>query len=54
MDPLRYPIVERDVHEAPVKNFPYCIYYRIRKNLLIVIAVYHQARDPLGWQQRLE
>jgi plasmid stabilization system protein ParE len=50
--PDRYPFAEGDVREAPVSGFPYCVYYRVRSNRLVVLAVYHQSRDPLGWQGR--
>ena len=44
--PKRYPIVERDVRQAPVDRFPFCIYYRIRSGRIVVISVFHQSRDP--------
>ena len=50
--PRRYPIVERDIREANVDRFPYCIYYRIRPNHIEVLAVFHQSRDPREWQSR--
>jgi toxin ParE1/3/4 len=51
-DPHRYPVADGDVREAAVPDFPYCVYYRCRKPFLIVVAVYHQFRDPSGWQGR--
>ncbi len=51
--PNRYPIADGDVREAPVSGFPYCVYYRVRSGKLIVVAVYHQSRDPSGWQGRI-
>ncbi len=51
--PERFPIADGDVREAPLARFPYCIYFRVRRNRLIVVAVYHQSRDPSGWQGRL-
>ena len=50
--PDRYPVKDGDVREGPVGGYPYCVYYRVRAGRLIVIAVYHQARDPGGWQGR--
>lgn len=52
LDPTRYPHVEGDVREAPVKDFPFAVYYRTRRDRVIVLAIYHQSRDPLGWQNR--
>ncbi len=50
--PNRYPIAVRDICEAPVGRFPYCVYYRVRADRLIVLAVFHQSRDPAEWQSR--
>jgi plasmid stabilization system protein ParE len=50
--PDRYPVALRDIREAPLGRFPYCVYYRVRSGSVVVLAVYHQARDPSGWQSR--
>ena len=52
-DPMRFPVVERDVRQAPVDRFPFSIYYRIRAGRIIVISVFHSARDPAEWQGRV-
>jgi toxin ParE1/3/4 len=44
--PLRFPIVYRDVRRALTQQFPYAIWFRIRDELVVVLAVLHQARDP--------
>ena len=50
--PRRFPIVERDVRQAPVDRFPFSIYYRVRSGKIVVISVFHNARDPAEWQGR--
>ena len=50
--PDRYPIAVRDIREAPIGRFPFCVYYRVRAGRIVVTAVYHQSRDPVGWQSR--
>jgi plasmid stabilization system protein ParE len=50
--PERYPIVDDDVREAPVHRFPYCVYYRVESNAIVVISVFHTARNPEIWQRR--
>jgi len=52
-DPQRYPIAEGDVHFASVSGFSYCIYYRVRRGTIRVLAVYHQSRAPGGWLDRI-
>jgi len=52
VQPLRYPVAVRYIREGPLSRFPYCVYYRVRSDWIIVIAIYHQSRDPAGWQSR--
>ena len=51
--PDRYPLVSGDAREAPVQRFPYCVYYRVRGARVVVIAIFHTARDPSIWQRRV-
>src|SRR5262245_44318490 len=50
--PDRYAVVHGDIREAPVLRFPNCVYYRVKPDRLVVIAVFHSARDPAIWQSR--
>ena len=52
--PDRYPIILGDVREAAVSRFPYCIYYFRFTNtdMVMILSVYHQSRDPDGWKNR--
>ena len=50
--PERYPVADGDVREAPVARFPYCVYYRVKPNRVVVISVFHTSRDPSIWQTR--
>jgi plasmid stabilization system protein ParE len=50
--PERYPLASDDVREALVSRFPYCIYYRVKPDRVVVIAVFHTSRDPSLWQGR--
>ena len=51
-NPQRYPEVFGDVREGIVAGFPYCVYYRPEPTQLVVLAVFHAARDPSVWQAR--
>jgi plasmid stabilization system protein ParE len=44
--------VQPGVRRVVVRRFPYGIYYRIDRDQIAVLAVYHTRRDPRGWQQR--
>jgi plasmid stabilization system protein ParE len=50
--PDRYAVADGDVREAPVHRFPYSVFYRVRGDRVIVLAVFHQSRDPSAWQSR--
>ena len=50
--PDRYPVAEGDVREAPVSRFPYCVYYRVKPERVVVLAVFHTSREPSVWQAR--
>jgi toxin ParE1/3/4 len=43
-----YPGVRRVL----VRRFPYGVFYRIDPDQIAVLAVYHNRRDPRGWQAR--
>ncbi len=50
--PARFPVADGDIREVAVDGFPYCVYYRVRSEQLIVVGVYHQSREPSGWNGR--
>ena len=50
--PNRYPEVWPDGRESFVSGWPYCVYYQIHDDHVMVIAVFHTARDPSVWQSR--
>jgi plasmid stabilization system protein ParE len=51
-NPARYGFADADIREGTLKHFPYAIYYRVLTDRIRVLAVYHTARDPSGWQTR--
>lgn len=51
-NPLLYPIAHRDIRKATLKRFPHCIYFRLRGDTIVVLAVFHMARNPAIWKQR--
>jgi plasmid stabilization system protein ParE len=50
--PERFAVADGDVRGAPVTRFPYYVYYRVKPNQVVVIAVFHASRDPAIWQGR--
>ena len=53
MPELRAPVY-RDVRQTLVKPFPYSVVYRIRNNRVVVLAVFHNKRDPNIWKSRAQ
>jgi len=45
--PQRYPVVFGDI-----RRFPFAIYFRVRSDVLVVLAVFHGRRNPAIWQRR--
>ena len=50
--PTSYPSVHRDVRRTLVSTFPFAVYYRLRDDDVVVIAVVHTTRQPRSWRQR--
>ena len=51
-DPLQFGVVEADIRHMVAKRFPYSIYFRVRQNMVVILAVFHGKRAPVNWQMR--
>jgi plasmid stabilization system protein ParE len=51
-NPKLHAAVYGDVRKAVVSQFPYIVLYREDPGEVVVIAVFHTARDPSAWQSR--
>jgi len=55
LNPELYPIVERDVRRCLAKTFPFGVLFRIKPDMIQIMAVMHLHRDPDYWKkQRFE
>lgn len=50
--PLQFAVVHKDVRRVVARRFPYCIYFRLDGNRIVVLAVFHANRDPATWHLR--
>lgn len=50
-NPLRFPVVYRDLHRALMKRFPYGVFFRLKADRIRILSVVHLSRDPEHWQQ---
>jgi len=44
--PLTFPIVHRTFRRILLHRFPYALFYHAGGDLIVVVGVLHQARDP--------
>lgn len=51
-NPEQFPILFRGARKAVVRRFPYCIYFRIKDQHIVVLAVFHSSRNPAEWRKR--
>jgi plasmid stabilization system protein ParE len=54
---LTYPFIaaeiEPNIHRFLLRGFPYSLIYGVDDDLIIVIAVAHQSREPRYWADRI-
>lgn len=50
--PQRYPVVFGDIRRTVARRFPFSVYFRVRANKLVVVAVFQGRRNPVIWQRR--
>ena len=51
-NPQRFGICEGDIREGLLPRFPYAIFYRVLRNRIRILAIYHTSRDATSWQHR--
>jgi len=50
--PLRFPVIYRNRRRAGVRRFPYGIIFEVQEHRIVVIACFHDRRNPKRWQSR--
>jgi plasmid stabilization system protein ParE len=51
--PEMYPKAYKEYRRALVRRFPYAVFYESGDRIIIIHAVFHTARDPEKWRERL-
>ena len=55
---LQYPkawaTVSERIRRCQVNRFPYSVFYSLKEDVVVVVAVLHNHREPRTWQTRLE
>ena len=44
--PHVYAAHERDLRHAPIRRFPYAVYFRLEQDIVVVVGVIHTRRHP--------
>jgi plasmid stabilization system protein ParE len=52
-NPLRHPVIYRNVRRALTRKFPYKIFYLFEADKVEVVGVIHAKRHPQIWRQRV-
>jgi len=52
VNPGLYPFVEGDVRRCLTKTFPFGVLFRIKPDVIAVLAIMHLHRDPDYWKNR--
>jgi toxin ParE1/3/4 len=47
--PQSFPEVRTTVRGVRCKKYPYRIYFTVESDRIVILAVYHTARDPARW-----
>lgn len=51
--PKQFPTVAEGVQRALVRRFPFCVYFVVEADRIVVLGVFHQHRDPSVWRDRI-
>jgi len=52
-NPLIYQNVTGDARRVLLRRFPYSIFYEVHGSDVVILACFHEARDPEDWQRRV-
>ncbi len=51
--PEMHGVVHENYRRGLVRRFPYAVFYEYAEDVVTVYGVFHAARDPHKWRQRL-
>ena len=52
--PNAWTALSNRVRRCQVNRFPYAVFYSLKNDIVVVIAVLHNHRAPRTWQTRIE
>jgi plasmid stabilization system protein ParE len=51
--PQLHPVAMDDFRHAPIRRFPYEIFYESAGDAIVIYSVFHCSQDPQKWRKRL-
>jgi plasmid stabilization system protein ParE len=51
-NPDQYPVVHRNTRRILLDRFPYCVFYRLYGDVVVIVACMHARRNPRQWKGR--
>lgn len=52
-NPLKFQVRYSETHICFLKKFPYGIHFVVREKEILILAVFHTARNPKRWNTRI-
>jgi len=46
-------VLYKDIRRGLPRRFPYCIFYLVEQEQIVILACFHACRDPKQWQRRV-
>ncbi len=53
VNPHLYRAIHKNIMRCMLNKFPYGVYYTIKNETVVIVAVMHVRRDPIRWQKRI-
>ena len=50
--PYQFPVAYRNTRRALLSRVPYALYFQVRGDVALVVAVIDQRRNPTRWRRR--
>lgn len=52
--PLQFGVIYgSDIRRAGIDRFPYSIMFKIENDLILILAIFHEKRNPAIWRRRV-
>ena len=52
-NPSQFAVIYKNARKAMINRFPYTILHVIKKEIIIIFAVFHKSRNPKIWKNRI-